>query len=142
MSIDTTPPVCCHCGRLMIFTTMSIQSSDLWEESWRCPDGGWMRFRSVPPPPGYAQPAALPPPTPPPTLPEQRRDEYFAALGRTLPEWLDAKQVAALLHRCESTIRHLPPDAIPGRQQHAKGYKVRWNKQRVLDWLDRLTRET
>jgi len=50
-------------------------------------------------------------------------------------EWIDAKGVAALMHRSESTIRHLPPDAIPGRRQQAKGCKVLWNKQIVMNWL-------
>jgi len=50
-------------------------------------------------------------------------------------EWIDAKELAALLHRSESTVRHLPPDAIPGRRQAKKGYRVEWNKQIVLNWL-------
>ena|SRR5215468_4873165 len=50
-------------------------------------------------------------------------------------EWLDAKQVAALLHRSESTVRHMPPDKIPGRRQQAKGFRVQWNKQVLLNYL-------
>lgn len=57
------------------------------------------------------------------------------APAATPVEWLSAKEVAALLHRHESTIRHLPPDAIPGRRQLKKGGKVAWNKQIVLNWL-------
>jgi len=58
------------------------------------------------------------------------------AAGPVTPiEWIDAKELAVLLHRSESTVRHLPPDAIPGRRQAKKGYRVAWNKQVVLSWL-------
>jgi hypothetical protein len=50
-------------------------------------------------------------------------------------EWLNAREVAALIHRSESHVRHLPPHAIPGRRQHARGFKVEWNKAIVLGWL-------
>jgi hypothetical protein len=56
------------------------------------------------------------------------------------PVWLSAAEVAALLHRSESTIRHMAPDAIPGRRQQGKGYKVEWNKQIVLAWLAECSR--
>jgi len=55
-------------------------------------------------------------------------------------EWLSAKEVATLLHRSESTIRHMAPDSIPGRRQHGKGYKVEWNKEIVLAWLAECSR--
>src|SRR5215467_16193640 len=50
-------------------------------------------------------------------------------------EWLDAKALAALLHRSESTIRHMPRDKIPGRRQDRPGCKVEWNKEVVLRHL-------
>src|SRR5262244_1610923 len=50
-------------------------------------------------------------------------------------EWIDAKALAALLHRSESTVRHMPPDKIPGRRQDRPGCKVEWNKAVVLQHL-------
>jgi hypothetical protein len=56
-------------------------------------------------------------------------------------EWLTAKELAALLHRSESHVRHLPPDAIPGRRQQARGCKVEWNKAKVLTFLAECSRQ-
>src|SRR5262249_28589995 len=50
MSMDTTPPVCCHCGRLMQFVAAIYA-----QEHWRCPDGQWALTRTVPAPPAHPE---------------------------------------------------------------------------------------
>src|SRR5262249_56792761 len=63
--VPVTPPVCCHCGRLMAFVGAwpAVQDPVAWEEHWRCPEGRWVFHRSVPAPPGYR--GAAPAPTAP-----------------------------------------------------------------------------
>jgi hypothetical protein len=70
MNENVTPPVCCHCGRLMLFVAANpalLNGKGQWDESWRCPEGQWSLRRTVPPPPGYER---SPEPAPPP---ERRR---------------------------------------------------------------------
>jgi len=50
-------------------------------------------------------------------------------------EWLDIKALAKLINLSVSTIRHRPPDWIPGRRQHVTGGKVEWSKRKVEHWL-------
>jgi hypothetical protein len=49
-------------------------------------------------------------------------------------EWIGVSELAQLIHRSVSTIRHLPPDAIPGRRQLVPGGKVEWNARIVRAW--------
>jgi hypothetical protein len=54
-------------------------------------------------------------------------------------EWLNIHQLAALIGRSISWIRHQPPDAIPGRRQAHSGAHILWSKRAVLRWLEGLT---
>jgi len=123
----TTPAICPHCGRLMTITTISVQPSGMWDETWRCPDGRWMHTRTVPPPPGYERPT-------------DRRQLAIPHNGPEPPDdYIDIHELARMIHRSLSWIRHQPPDAIPGRRQHCEGGRVEWNRHRVQDWIDSYT---
>jgi len=67
MSAGPTPPICCHCGKLMQFVAMnlSMRTPGACDESWRCPDGQWCLRRTVPSPPSYT--------VPPDPVPKPRR---------------------------------------------------------------------
>ena len=55
--VPITPPVCCHCGKLMQFVgayrSVLPEEREKWEETWRCPEGAWSFRRTVPAPPRY-----------------------------------------------------------------------------------------
>ena len=68
----------------------------------------------------------------------ERRRTLLAARPATddgPDEWLDIRALSALINLSVSTIRHYPPDFIPGRRQHVSGGKVEWSKRRVQQWL-------
>lgn len=56
--------------------------------------------------------------------------------------WLSIDEVARLIRRSVSWIRHQPADAIPGRRQHMAGGKVTYSRNAVLAWLHSHTAAT
>jgi hypothetical protein len=54
-------------------------------------------------------------------------------------EYIRIKEVAELIHRSVSHIRHKPPDYIPGRRQECPGGRVEWSKRAVLNFRKQST---
>jgi|SRR5215468_7461918 len=54
-------------------------------------------------------------------------------------EQIDIHQLARLINRSVSTIRHWTPEElerVPGRRQDKKGGKITWSRRKVLAWLE------
>jgi hypothetical protein len=54
-------------------------------------------------------------------------------------EYIGIHELARLINRSISWIRHQPPDAIPGRRQHCEGGRVEWSRRAVQRWIEACT---
>jgi len=54
-------------------------------------------------------------------------------------DYIGIHELARLIHRSVSWIRHQPPDAIPGRRQHCEGGRVEWSRRAVRRWIEACT---
>lgn len=54
-------------------------------------------------------------------------------------DYIDIHELARLIHRSVSWIRHQPPEAIPGRRQHCEGGRVEWSRRAVRRWIEACT---
>jgi len=54
-------------------------------------------------------------------------------------EYIGIKEVADLIKRSVSWIRHQPPEAIPGRRQLCEGGRVDWSRRAVLRFREAST---